>query len=265
MRRLWRVAMAVWVVPSLLAVPMSLALGAAVELDVGGPPAAETEVVLRAVLEHGPWLLTVLALVSLTTWAWSVLWHAGVAGWARSGHAGRARLGHVLGHGVTLWWRQAVMVWCGFGLSVLIIAAPAAVLVLSAEHALSTGNERALQLLAVVGFVVVLTVVVGSIAAASRATWVVPVVPASRLPLLWWQALVAAVRQLPTTVVAVAVWSAPALIVTVLLVTSAWMRPELVTGAAVAVLEQLAALVRACCAVGLLGSFAPAEPSTAGV
>jgi hypothetical protein len=255
--RLWRLVFAVWLVPVALALPVSRAVSAVVTVDVGASPAAETEAVLRALAEHGRWLGSVMALLAAAGWAWSVLWHAGAAEWAARSGGARATLGGVIGCGVSLWVRQAVVGVTGLVVSGLAVAAAWVPMLVIGSRAWSLGRERTVELLVVAAVAVPVVVALLSTAAMARATWAVPHAAASQLVLLWPRAAVATVRQLPASLATVVVWAVPAVATVVAVATVAWFRSELVTGLGLTVLEQLAGLIRACCVVGLLGSFAP--------
>lgn len=256
---LWRLVLAVWVVPSVLAWSLSASLVGVAGPDLGRSPAAETEVVLRAVVDHGGWLLTMGLGFLVATWAWSVLWHAGVAGWAARAPGTRAVLGELLGHGLSLWWRQAVMVATGLALTALVVAMSWTPMLLIGPRVWSDGRETTVELLVWGALFVPAAAALLSAAVTARATWAVPHFPARRLPILWLTSLAATLRQLGPSIGAVLVWTVPALATAGAVLLVSWLRPELVTGAGLAALEQLAALVRAACAVGLLGSFAPSE------
>ncbi len=254
---LWRVVLAVWLAPSVLGWTLSVSLAGVVGPERGHSPAAETEVVLRAVADHGGWLLTVGLGVLVASWTWSVLWHAGVAGWAARARGHRAVLGELLGLGLSLWWRQAVMAATGLALTALMVAMLWVPMLLGGARAWVEGREAMVELLVWGALVVASAAAATSAAVTARATWAVPHVSARQLLILWPMSLAATLRQPCRSIGTVLVWAVPALVTGSAVLLVSWLRPELVTGAGLAALEQLAALAGAVCAVGLLGSFAP--------
>ncbi len=111
--RLWRVVLAVWIVPLVLAVPGWMIAHGFLGRVLGSLPTsagAQADlplILMQAVHTAGPalavWIVTALAAL----WAWTVAWHAGVASWGVWATGRPVRLGEIAGYGVLRWWRYA--------------------------------------------------------------------------------------------------------------------------------------------------------------
>ncbi|NOZ79875.1 MAG: hypothetical protein GXP48_11995 [Acidobacteria bacterium] len=109
--RLWRIVLAVWIVPLLLAIPGWLIARGFLGRLLGAVPftsAAHADlplILMQGLHRAGPALSAWVVTAMLALWAWAVAWRAGVATWHAWGTGRPVRLGEILGYGVLRWWR----------------------------------------------------------------------------------------------------------------------------------------------------------------
>ncbi len=138
--RLWRVVLAVWIVPLLLAVPGWMIAQGFLGRILGSVPASASVsadvplIVMEGLHTAGPALLSWIVVSLLALWAWTVAWHAGVASWGVWGAGRPARLGEIAGYGVMRWWRYARLSLTALA-GLVVLGAVVTVPLLAAAHA----------------------------------------------------------------------------------------------------------------------------------
>lgn len=269
-RRLWRVVLAVWVVPTVLLLPALLATwlvvaGAVGELPPAGVlPPGEVALVAADALHHTWGLLLVLAAGGgVAAFAWVPLWHAGVVRWQVWAAGRPPRLGELLGLGLGAWWRYLRLAATGLstlGLLLFVAWLPLGLAAAEARDGLAEGRAVHLQLAGVALSLFLLVVVA---AAVNRAAWVLAA-PRRRSALLaWFEGLVQTLRQPLASFAVTALWLAAGTLLAAVPVLAGVLLPGLRQGVAPLVTTAVCDLAAAACWVALLGSFSPPPPEPA--
>ena len=265
-RRLWRLVIAVWIGSWLAITPALLLLRQVVVPGLASLPSGPGEVpagdVALIVLEtvRGATRPVVFALLSglMLLWAWTVLWHAGVVAWTLRADAGRrARLGELLGPGLTAWWRYVRL--SATALVALALAAAALWLAVwwGAQGAIVAMAERRLLLLLGIGVVATKLTAIAVWLATLHGSWLLGVPGRRSAVAAWLRGLQVAVHRPLASLGAWLVWVVPAMLVSAVVPLLGVAFEGLRGGALLAVLGLLASLARAFCWVGLFCSFAP--------
>ncbi len=260
--RLWRLVLAVWIVPVFLAMPVLMmvrgsfgrALAAAPETAAGR--ADVPLVVMQGLHRIGPALgAGVLGLI-IGLWAWTVLWHAGTVGWEVWARGRPVRLGEIVGHGLLGWWRYARLSLAALaGLAVLagVLCGPLLAAALAARRSMAEVRMMNLQLAAVVLGGVVLWI---CWSATLRGAWELAVPGRRSAALAWVRGLAGTFRQPVRSLGTVFLWATAGKVLTLAPVVFALRLPAL-RGAPGAALGLVFGLVAAFCWVALFLSFAP--------
>jgi len=254
----WPLVIAVWVAPMVLGASLMAVVALVLRPALGAPVAVEERWLLAAEALRPMWpVVAVLAgLTVVAGWAWTVLWHAGVARWQVWHGASRPRLAEVLGLGIAGWWPFArLSLTAG---SVLAVLVAIVWLPVSAVYGGATG-EAVLSMWGLLGGGATGLVVLFVWLATLHGAWRLAL-PTSRSAVAAWMAGAMCVVHSPLRSVATAlVWLAPVVAVTVgsaVAIQAAAAHPLVAS-----VAEAVASAVRALCWVGLFASFAP----TAGI
>lgn len=156
-RRLWRLVLAVWLVPVALAVPAVMiyqrAVGsslARLPADTGGDAAL---VLFDGLRKAGPGLGLAIVAALLLHWLWTVVWHAGVTGWLVWSAGRPVRLGEIVGLGLLRFWRYmrlALTAAAGTAVLLAVVCGPLVVLSGAARRQLAEVRMLNLRIAAIV-------------------------------------------------------------------------------------------------------------------
>jgi len=260
---LWRVVAAVFVVSTIVFVPVQVVLWSAAGEALGHLPGdglPDGEILLILIELLGPvWPALAIAAVSgwFALWLWTVLWHAGVVRWlVFSGRRG-VRLAEILSRGVLHWWRWARLgltsvVAIGLGHTVIAVVFGA-----FQDRAVNSTTGPMLGLWLVTAVVLAAVVVVLSWLAGLRGAWLLGESARRSAVLAWFAGLWQTIRQPLRSLLTLALWALPGLAAAVGPTFLAW-QFEIFRGTIPsAVLGLGGGLITSFCLVGLFLSFAP--------
>jgi hypothetical protein len=256
--RLWPVVIAVWMVPLAVMLPLT----AVVEAVRGGLPAAGAELapgdawlLMVACAERlAPALLAGAVATVLVLWGWTVLWHAGVVGWWVWASGRPVRIGEVVGHGVSSWWRYcrlSLFALSAGAIALVVVWAPLVDVISSAYSEMA--EERVVRWI-VVGLVATFGLVSAVWAATSAGAWHLGC--GRRSAALAWAAGLVTVMRHPVASAGAMTWAVAGAAFTVLPWVLAGVAPALRAWPLGTVATQLSALAAAFCWVALFQSFA---------
>jgi len=256
---LWKLVLAVWVMPSLLLLPASLISAAALSdrlaclPDDGGAPGDLVLIMLDLVLDLGMTVGFAVVAGAGLSWLWNVVWHAGTVRWQQWAAGPPPRLAEVLGHGLLAFWpylRLAAVALLATGASLTLLWVPLSTAISSSNQAMA--DDRIVVLaFAGAAMTVILTVVLWTVSL--RAAWLLGM-PGRRAALAAWLRALSGTARFPVSSVGtVLLWALSALGLGLL---ALFAGPHLEPVSA-SVLSQATAVLRAFCWVGLFCSFAP--------
>ena len=261
--RMWRVVLAVWLVSLSVFVPVRLVLWTAVggtlaALPDGDLPDGEILLIVFELLQP-VWLALAVAALSgwLALWAWTVLWHAGVVRWLLLSGRTEVRLAEILGHGLIGWWRWARLGLTSLAVLLLTHSALWLVIRMVKKHTRDNADDAQLGIWLLMVLVVSFVVVVLCWLATLRGSWILGTGDRRSAALAWLAGLWGSVRQPVRSLVTLALWAVPALVVTVVPILVGGSFEVLQAPLPSRVINAAAGLFAAFCFVGLFLSFAP--------
>jgi hypothetical protein len=199
--RMWRLVIVVWLVVLALGVPVSLIVAGAAGTPLASLPPGDAvprgEIALLVVDAVTPVLAplwVVLATSVLAAWAFTVLWHAGVARFEVWG-SGPPAPSHILGLGLTAWWR-----YCRLALTALLVllglfAALFSGVAFGVEEAYTSMAEGRMVLLIGLGLLAGALIKVVVWTALLRGAWELAVPTRRSAVGAWFRGLMGAFRQ----------------------------------------------------------------------
>ena len=108
--RLWPLLAALWVFPLIFFTPFGLLISRSAGRALGSvpdgflPPAGDVPLLVsQSLVPILPAIIIVLIGSILLSWAWTILWHAGLCGWLIWEGEDTTRLSRILGHGLLRW------------------------------------------------------------------------------------------------------------------------------------------------------------------
>lgn len=262
--RLWKVALAVWVVPAVLFLPATVAVQVALGPALGRLPASE-EVPpgdLALIVMDGlrgmapPVLLTLIGGCALH-WLWTLLWHGGVARWQHQSDGDAPRLSAVLGLGC-LSLARSICLSVTAALGFVLMAVPAwLVLWLWSSRQYRSMNDGPLFWGWMAGTLLTGLVTALSWAATLRGFWLLTG-PARCSPVAaWLRGLAASLLQPLPTIATLLLWTVPAVGLSLAPLLTGWWLEVARGGLVGALVSAVAGALRAFCWVALFVSFAP--------
>ena len=155
--RLWPLLLALWFTPMIFFGPFRILLSLVTRRAFGNipesfvPPAGDIPLLFfQALTPLLPAIGIVLGVALLLTWAWTILWHAGLCRWLVWREADTPRLLPILGHGVLRWtayFRLSVVSFLSFALLIGGTAALSAHLIRNAMDEMQENRGFTLLLL----------------------------------------------------------------------------------------------------------------------
>lgn len=261
--RLWRLVLAVWLVPLLLMLPAYLIARSGLAAALGSVPvdrAASADVpliVIQALSRFGPSLAVAVLVAVPLLWAWMVLWTAGAVGWQVWATGRPVRLGEILGYGMLRWWRYARLSITAFVALLVLVGGACAPFFLAAAAAKKRLQEVRMVNLQLAGLALggVLLWILWS--ATVRGAWELARPERRSAALAWWRGLSGTFREPVRSLGTILLWATVGKILT-LAPAVLDLRFSALRGSPGGVLLGLVLVLGAAfCWVALLLSFAP--------
>ena len=255
--------LAVWLVSVAVFLPARAVVWTAVAetfaaLPSGDLPNGELSLITVELLRPVWAPLTVAALSGwLALWAWTVLWHAGVVRWLLLSGRTEVRLAEILGHGLIGWWRWARLGLTSLAVLLLTHSALWLAIRMAKKHAHDSANNGQLGIWLLAVLVVSFVVVVLCWLATLRGSWLLGSGDRRSAALAWLAGLWGSLRQPVRSLVTLALWAGPTLMVTVAPILICRSFEVLQAPLPSKVIDAAAGLFAAFCLVGLFLSFAP--------
>lgn len=260
---MWRLVVAVWLVPLVLGVPLVIAVrrGLASMLGpvpmTGAAPGDVGLILMWGLSRIGTLLGVGVVSFLVVAWAWGVLWHAGTTGWLAWSSGRPVRFGEVIGLGVLRWWRYARLALTAIIGTVALVAAVCSPLQLMARAARTHMAETRMVNLQLASLMLAGLLVWIVWASTLRGAWVLADPQRRSAVLAWLEGLAGTLRDPLRSLGCVLAWgiSVKLLVVAPLVL---GVRLQVFAGTAPGVAAGLVlGLLRAYCVVALFLSFAP--------
>ncbi len=261
--RMRRLVVVVWLVAFALVMPASMMVTGAVEPPLANlpptvdVPAGEVAMLLvEAVVPILRPLRVAVGTAMLLAWAFTLLWHAGVARFEVWGN-GPPVVSHILGLGLTAWWRYCRLSVLALGILLCLMAVIWTAVAAAVSQAFADMAEERMVLMIAAGLVVGAIVKIIVWAATLRGAWELAVPTSRSVVRAWVRGLVGVFRSPLSTIGSLLILGAAMAVCAVipLVVPALW--PMFRGGPPGVALDLAAGLGVAFFSVALFNAFAP--------